>query len=298
MKGQRGLNQHLQPKPVRRAIDDKASLINRLEGVLSSVEAATESVQKALHVGLTPAVRVDREAAPKNIDGSQDTDEKVKNLIPPRDVEHKSTNQRGSPVKQERAESKHQMLQQDVEVEGGDEEDDLQSTIDTWLNKQKRGVTRRKKWQQPTTDRYSLMNGGGNTHSVSNSNMDPSVGEGGGEPITSTAIEEELAVMASTGRGAAATQTAHEVQDEDDFDEDPMDNDNDVEADIDDNSSEVSGLGVMSDRGRDRGVYLGNDVEVVGLQCMLAKALMGDEDDDDEDGNDVDMGDMKDYKDG
>lgn len=302
--GQRGLNQHLQPKPVRRAMDDKPSLINRLEGVLSSVEAATESVQKALQVGFTPAVRVDREAAPKDRDGSQSVDEKAKCLSPPRDVEHKSNNQRGSPAKQERADSKQQMLQADVagdEVEGGEEEDDLQNTIDTWLNKQKRGVTRRKKWQQPTADRYSLMSGRGNAHSVSNSNMDPSAGEGGGEPMTYITIEEELNVMAAAGRGAAATQVAHEVDDEDDFDDDPMDNDNDVEADIDDNSSEISGVGVRVtvDRGRDRGVYLGNDVEVVGLQCMLAKALMGDEDDDDDDdGNGVDLGDMKDYKDG
>lgn len=283
-------------------------MIQRLEGVLNSVEAATESVQKVLQVGFTPAVRADRDAAPKNRDDSLGADEKTKYLTPPREMEHKSSNQRGSPAKQERAESKQHRLEEEVAsdeaVEGGGEEDDLQSTIDTWLNKQKRSVTRRKKWQQqPTPDRYSLMNV--RTNSVSNNNMDPSAGEGGGEPMTYTSIEEDLNMMAAAAGGeGAATQLAHEVDDEDDFDMDPMDNnDNEIEADIDDNSSEVSGagVGVTLSRGRDRGVYLGNDVEVVGLQCMLAKALMGDDDDDEEDGSGVDLGDMsdhKDYKDG
>lgn len=265
-----GLNQHLQPKPLQRQVrDEKASAFQRLGDVLSQVEAVKESVQKVA-LGMPGRSKDDR---PARADSKYSFDA---DALPAeeRDRENAKRREDGSSKGQEKERG-------DEEETAGD--DDLQSTIETWLSKQKRGVTaRRKKWQQPSSDRFSLMDGR-IINSISNSNMDPSEGT-----VPTAAEHEHIAEELLDFPAAAAvnaTAAAREVEEED-FDNDPFDEDfgdGDGDGEVED---EVAGATARAtvDHGRGgRGVYMGNDVEVVGLQCMLAKALMGDDDDDEVD---------------
>lgn len=264
-----GINQHLQPKPmVRHHREEKPFALQRLGDVLQHVEAATESVQKALHMAAPAVNKVNRFADDKKSvaeskfagNGHEDfaADDKPRER---RDSESsKALDKAQEAIREDSA--------------AGDE-DDLQSTIETWLIKQKRGVTsRRKKWHEPDNDRFSLMDDRVRNN-ISNSSIDPS---GGISPrnaqrayFPNEPIADELDEM--VGDSAAAK----EVEDEE-FDMDPFD-DNESEVEVED---EVDGGVATSQENRGRGVYMGNDVEVVGLQCMLAKALMGDDDDDDD----------------
>lgn len=278
------INQHLQPKPsVRPHREEKAFALQRLGDVLQQVEAATESVQKALHMAAPAPNKFNRNVGDEKASAAESkfAGNRFEDIV----SEDKPRERRGSDSS--KALEKVQEGAREDNSTGGGEEDDLQSTIETWLIKQKRGVTsRRKRWHEPDNNRFSLMDDRGRNN-ISNSSIDPSGGISPrnykGAYFPNDQIAEELDGM--VGNAAAAK----EVEDEE-FDMDPFD-DNESEVEVED---EVDGAIRTSQEDRNRGVFMGNDVEVVGLQCMLAKALMGDDDDDEVE----EEADGKDSKDG
>ena len=248
---------------------------------MQHVEAATESVQKALNMAAPAPNKFNRNVGDEKSAAAESkfAGNRFEDII----AEDKPRERRGS----ESSKALEKVQEGAREDSTGGDEDDLQSTIETWLIKQKRGVTsRRKKWHEPDNDRFSLMDDRGRNN-ISNSSIDPSGGVSPrnikGAYFPNDQIAEELDGMV----GNAAT--AKEVEDEE-FEMDPFD-ENESEVEVED---EVDGGVPTGQEGRGRGVFMGNDVEVVGLQCMLAKALMGDDDDDDEVEDDAEGKDSKD----
>ena len=137
-------------------------------------------------------------------------------------------------------------------------DDDLEYTLDNWLTQQKRGVTQRKK--------------NGVAHAAVNLDDD-------------LAIEDSMEGYSTVQKydrmyESQAKELGDEVLDEG--------NDFYMSETFLENSKEDEGRDVRGGQGVAqadgdvvRGKYMGNDVEVVGLQCMLAQALMGDGEEED-----------------
>lgn len=144
-----------------------------------------------------------------------------------------------------------------------EEDDDLEYTLDNWLTQQKRGVTQRKK----------------------NGSAYPAPLDSDLEDVAG--VDDGIDGYSTIKKGSKqAKDSGDEVDEEgmdfyisgtyrernDSQDDDRADSANSNEAP---SSKDHNGDGVV------RGKYMGNDVEVVGLQCMLAQALMGEGDEDD-----------------
>lgn len=218
----------------------------RLMEVMSQVDAAHESVQKAIESGESSSrsrgegqsgrSRTNSDAKEAANGGSQ-TNTPQRNTAPRR---HNTNGADAREVQRLDAHFPH-ILEED--------EDDLTSTLDNWLVEQKRVVTTRRKH--------------GHAHD---------------ESEVSTPIEDDGLDGYSTQRRAESHSQAKGCADEEVRD-DKMDfyisghlDDTMYETTTGETASEESTQKIV------RGKYMGNDVEVVGLQCMLAQALMGDED--------------------
>lgn len=137
------------------------------------------------------------------------------------------------------------------------EEDDLEYTLDNWLTQQKRGVTQRRKHGHALEDDEAGLVDDAPVEDAANGGY--------------TTLQKYERMNDSQAKGAA-----EEVQDDNlDFYTSAYHGEGkDQELDQSETVDMSSGNNVV------RGKYMGNDVEVVGLQCMLAQALMGDGDED------------------
>lgn len=219
----------------------------RLMEVMSQVDAANESVQKAVESGESSTrsrsdgpsgrSRTNSDAKESGNGGSQANTPQRSNL--PR--RHNPSGAEAREVQRLDAHFPH-ILEED--------EDDLTSTLDNWLIEQKRGVTTRRKH--------------GHAHDDSE---------------VSTPIEDE-------GMDGYTTQHRAQSQAKGCADEEVRDEKMDfyISGHLDDtmynNSTTGETASEESTQKIVRGKYMGNDVEVVGLQYMLAQALMGDADED------------------
>jgi hypothetical protein len=190
-----------------------------------------------------------------------------------------------------------------------DEDDDLEYTLDNWLTQQKRGVTLRRK-----NGPHAGVGSGAGTGAGAGAGAGIA---GEDVPIEDEALNGYDTILhnhPSNGAGAGGEGRSQakggadegEVQDEGfDFyvsgtfradsregydDHDSNDRDDSVspvygrgDSTEEGNAGPRTGAGGRGGKKQDvvRGKYMGNDVEVVGLQCMLAQALMGEGDDDD-----------------
>jgi hypothetical protein len=231
----------------------------RLMEMLDSVECAKESVQKAL--GARSRSNSESQAGP-SLPPSGASARKDSFSTPPRKAPIAAAAARhASDIRDVQA------LDQHVSVIQEEEDDELGYTLENWLTQQKRGVTQRKK---PGYGAHAGAAGAGDTKD------DDALVE---DSVDGYSTVPKYARMFD----GQAKESADEVYDDrHDFyisgtyaDSGKEDEDRDT-ADTSGGSAEA---GVAEEIVR--GKYLGNDVEVVGLQCMLAKALMGEGEDED-----------------
>ncbi len=218
----------------------------RLMEVMSQVDLAQESVQKAIGSGESSV----RSRNAENASGRSRTNSDAKG-------DGVSTSQANTPQRSVSSRKDPQPSQQVAEsrfphIAEEEDEDELTNTLENWLTEQKRVVTTRRK----------------HGHALDRDDETP------------TPIEDDMegyTTQSRYDRDSQAKGSPDEVRDEktnyyiSGSLDDTMYNDNGTSGEAE---SEQSTQKMV------RGKYMGNDVEVVGLQCMLAQALMGDGDED------------------
>jgi hypothetical protein len=227
--------------PVKRQPESEEKPVSpmqaRLMEVVGSVEAAQESVMSALRYGQQQrkAGPGDKECSGKSSRVSRAVADDIKAV---QDLD-----------------THHCMVAEEKTAESV-ADDDLQDTLDEWLEQHKGLVTVRNKkpiQRAPAPGGRSLA-----------TKID--------EQLVDTVQDDDDAMLYSTvtktvSRFRVAGFKAYSEDEFDDYDDDDNDNDND------------NGNGNHPLRGN----MDGDDVEVVNMQCMLAKALMDEDDDDDDD---------------
>lgn len=206
----------------------------KMADIMKSVEAANESVQSAVAVNMNikySNARVGGSSEEKNSDAKEIVGSEAVDVQAPEKVVRRPSKVGGGDAKDSKAQYDEdvkavaQLTDQYENIIESD--DDLQDTLQSWLDKQRVGVTVRR---------------GHHHHGAA------------AVPVASAAVVEEVQEEEGlTGYDTANFRNADEVEEE-----------------------------PLLSTGAGRGVYLGNDVEVVGMQCMLAKALMGEGDSDDD----------------
>jgi hypothetical protein len=188
-----------------------------------------------------------------------------------------------------------------------DEDDDLEYTLDNWLTQQKRGVTlRRKNGPHAGTGSGAGAGAGagiaGEDVPIEDEALNgydtilhnhPSNGAGAGGEGRSQAkggadegeVQDEGFDFYVSGTYRADSGEGYDDRDSNDRDDSisPVYGSGRGDSTEEENAGPKTGAGRSGGKKQDvvRGKYMGNDVEVVGLQCMLAQALMGEGDDDD-----------------
>lgn len=264
---------------------DASPMQIRLMEVMSQVEIANDSVLKAVSgIGASTtesadesAFRVKNPSAGAASSASQQYRSRANSeSTPTTSASQASTPSRkvggGGAV----SSSQQQQYAKDVQRLDGhipliaeEEEDDLEYTLDNWLTQQKRGVTQRKKHGHGGL--LSADDGGNDDDAALIVVVDAGIIEDSADGYRTQKKYDRM--YDSQAKGNSAFE---EVQDEnidfytsDTYVVDSKDHDVDQEETV-----------TMSNGNVVRGKYMGNDVEVVGLQCMLAQALMGDNDED------------------
>ena len=276
----------------------------RLMEVMSQVEIANESVQKAVAAAASGAGGEDsnggrlrsRSVAELKADSQTSTPSRRSNsgISSSSSQQQLMQQQRVADVKDVQRLDEHRvpLLEQE-------DEDDLEYTLDNWLTQQKRGVTQRRKHHEqngnPDVDaeEQDLL--------VSGDSPPPAEEEGLEGYLTVKNYHHDRMSRGVAGDhrgqqakhdgggGAGGSGADEEVQD-DGFDfytsgayeaasKETDGNDSDRSNDRRSGAARIGGAGAGAGGGANgvvRGKYMGNDVEVVGLQCMLAQALMGD----------------------
>lgn len=247
----------------------------RLMEVLESVDAAKESVQKAIAGGDNAnGFRLRDPARSRSNSEVQAAAPSPSNGGTPSRRQQSvgggaETPSRKPPIAA--AAARHAAEVRDVQaldqhissVQEGDEEDDLGYTLENWLTQQKRFVTQRKKpvhGAKDTDDEDAVEDSVDGYHTLRKGERmyDSQAKDGGAEEVF-----DDRGDFYISGTYPGYRDDGNE------------DNGDAVGVAEEDNLTAGDSEDVV------RGKYMGNDVEVVGLQCMLAKALMGDGDEDD-----------------
>lgn len=250
---------------------DASPMQVRLMEVMNQVELANESVQKAV-AGPSAAVENsgDHPFRVRNPSVGGAGAEQNRSRAGSESAQTVSASQANTPSRKAGGSQYNQYASDAKDVQRLDnhipliaEEDDLEYTLDNWLTQQKRGVTQRRK------------HGHGGLLGA-----EDEAGLADDTPIEDAAdgyntLQKYERMYESQAKGDAPSE---EVQDDNNLDfytsgtyvGDSKDQDLNQRETVD----MSNGNNVV------RGKYMGNDVEVVGLQCMLAQALMGDGDED------------------
>ena len=222
----------------------------RLMEVMSQVDLAQESVHKAI-TGSESSARARGLSNADGASGRSRTNSECK-------AEGVSSSQANTP---QRGVSSRKETSQPLQAGDGrfphiaeeeEDEDELTSTLENWLTEQKRGVTTRRKHGHPLhrddeaptpieeecLDGYTTQSRYDRDSQAKGSSPNEEVRDEKMDYYISGSLDDTMYDHETTGEAASEQSTQKMV----------------------------------------RGKYLGNDVEVVGLQCMLAQALMGDGD--------------------
>eukprot|EP01038_Epipyxis_sp_PR26KG_P006016 gene6016-8286_t len=262
---------------------DASPMRLRLQEVMSKVDIANESVQKALEANNGGRIQLQNKRSP--LRGGRNIEENNVNisgndiLAEPKvndnnkDNNNNNNNRRGSKADQKlsdlkndnRGDAKEGVVPKSVprplahEKDSDDDsevEEDLQNTLDVWLTKQKRNVTVRKK---------------------------PVGNRGGMDGDEYDIVDEDRSMIGyntlggDNGAGFGVGAATLEIEDDEDF----M-----YHIAKPDAQKGVRGS-ILVENQDNIGEYVENDVEVVGFQCMLAEALMMGVDDDEDTRSDI-----------
>lgn len=266
--------QHSVVSPVKRysevpeaakAVDGRISPLKaRLMEVMNQVEIAKESVSNAVRSHNNSRVAESKEETKSDVDSKDNGSGKSRN----------STNNNISVAEMQRraAEIREvQDLDRHQQANGGEEEDDLEETLKQWIEQQRRGVTVRNK------------RGGGNVaggHQMQVQHIPDAKAED--NLIEEVVNEEDGMEMYSTANKQRDHHQAYDFDEYEVEEELPAFGGNAFEDEVSDVREQTF------DKNRPlKGNMMGDDVEVVGMQCMLAQALLGDDEEDDYDVNEV-----------
>lgn len=273
---------------------------SRLMEVMQKVEMANEYVQRAISTDRTTPTReivVNKERRLSGAEGKlEPIVESNNNSKSPVPAPGKSTRPTAN-----QAEAKRSLLQEKEiqEVQGLDNhpalgaghlvtegDDDLEDTLASWLLQQKRAVITRKK---PAGSTNSSVKSKG--YAAEDSKEAEVVAEEDGIYMYRSMYDNRK--KGGGGGGAAVASSYEDDIEVADYNGGFDSNDsNEVEEDLvspsyrdpaidNNNTPSRTGASTFDIHRPLKGKFLGgDDVEVVGMQCMLAKALMGDDDDD------------------
>lgn len=225
----------------------------KVQDVMNSVEAARESVQKVVSES-----RLNRDR--RDSDASRDAS--------PGPSQVRSNNSRQGGMNGPKAENVDGKL---VPIEELTVE--LEDTLTNWLEKQKRAVTVRKKPVKPAG--VPLPSSGYPRDSKSLDDFkDDFVYQPNPSAVDVIGEEEDIGVYQTINNNRADRKNVQQQYDD-------FDNENDsIEEDLLSPGYQEEVASPYDVNRPLKGKFMGDDVEVVGMQCMLAKALMGDDEDD------------------
>ena len=260
---------------VSRTVSNANPMQLRLMEVMNQVEIANESVQRAVisNVSASGAGNSAQEGGLRRNDGTRSRSNSDLNSVmgspantPSRAAGNTGTNsEANTPSRKINSVRSNMNTDEAKEVQALDnhiplttvEEDDLEYTLDNWLTQQKRGVTQRKKpvyiGAKAELDEIAVVEDGLEGYKTVNRNIDSQAKE-----IHNEEIQEEGGMDFYISGSFDQKDDSHNT----------AGNDHD-------------GHNIQKHHDIVRGKYMGNDVEVVGLQCMLAQALMGDGEEED-----------------
>jgi hypothetical protein len=245
----------------------------RAKEVLSAVEIATESVNKALAAG--------------GINNKERRNSESKRSESPfeqqQQQQQSSSRASSNNSRTERENNDVATRNQSIglnRIEEGQNDDELMDTVSTWLEQQKRAVTVRKKPSASSSSAKSPRNG-----------KSKSPEEFKEFPPDEIKEDDDIRLYKSVNKQSVDVSAPHRRRS---GDSKGSGFDSDFDSGIEEDLISPPYYG-RDERGEDRnkspvydvhrplkGKYVGedgDDVEVVGMQCMLAKALMGDDDD-------------------
>lgn len=241
--------------------DGRASPLKaRLMDVMSQVEQATESVQKAINEtrdarsGNSPTRRGGGGGGAGGIDAEYDDDKGQESKTGGAATQSRKTANGGAFDFTATAKTVQDDDDLNVDANSDEEDGELEYTLESWLTMQKRGVTLRSRSGRPA---------GADLR-----------GEGASAKDTSAAavVDEDISVLGAVSSGYD-TPTMVELLGRGDYADE-----NEYDLTVNGGHVEEFEDYVPGETEEEDG-DINDDVEVVDLQCMLAKALMGDDDD-------------------